>query len=97
MTSEDFYEDDEPVADIVEAFERGQKFETRPPGHGFNRYCDPFRRMAGTHLAAPRLARDGLALSTRAASRNAPMHMRVEQADDPSAASPGPDRRQDGG
>lgn len=50
---EDFYEDDEPVASIVEAFERGQKFETRPPQRGFNRYFDPFWGMAGAHLAAP--------------------------------------------
>lgn len=47
-------EDDEPVASIVEAFERGQKFETRPPQRGFNRYFDPFWGMAGAHLAAPR-------------------------------------------
>lgn len=29
---EDFYEDDEPVADVVAAFEGGEKFVTRPPG-----------------------------------------------------------------
>jgi len=50
---EDFYEDDEPVASVVEAFERGQKYETRRPDREFNRYFDPFRRMAGAYLAAP--------------------------------------------
>lgn len=29
--SADFYEEDEPIVGIVEAFERGPKFETRPP------------------------------------------------------------------
>lgn len=28
---DDFYEDDEPVEKIVEAFERGRKFVTGPP------------------------------------------------------------------
>jgi hypothetical protein len=27
----DFYEDDEPVAEVVAAFERGQQFRTAPP------------------------------------------------------------------
>ena len=46
---DDFYEDDEPAAKIIELFERGPMFQTRPPQRGFNRYFDPFRRAAGVY------------------------------------------------
>jgi len=50
---DDFYEGDEPVAKIVELFEHGPTFRTRPPDRGFNRYFDPIRRVAGAYLDAP--------------------------------------------
>jgi hypothetical protein len=50
---DDFCEDDESVAKIVELFEHGPTFQTRPPQRGFNRYFDPFKRMAGVYLDAP--------------------------------------------
>ena len=34
MGPTDFYEEDEPVESIVEAFERGEKHETEPPSAG---------------------------------------------------------------
>lgn len=36
MSDEDFYEDDEPVADVLAAFETGEKVETRAPMWGFD-------------------------------------------------------------
>lgn len=40
----DFYEDDEPIADIIAAREGGgEPFVTAPPRRGFNSYFDPFR------------------------------------------------------
>jgi hypothetical protein len=36
MDSDDFYEDDEPVEEIMAAFERGEKGVTAPPSHGVN-------------------------------------------------------------
>jgi hypothetical protein len=36
MDSDDFYEDDEPLEEIVAAFERGEKGLTAPPPRGFN-------------------------------------------------------------
>lgn len=39
--SNDFYEDDEPVGAIVEAFEHGEKLMTQEPCRGFTSYLDP--------------------------------------------------------
>lgn len=39
----DFYEDDEPIADIIAARDSGEPFVTAPPRRGFNSYFDPFR------------------------------------------------------
>ena len=36
MDRNDFYEDDEPVEEVLKAFERGQKHVTEPPALGFN-------------------------------------------------------------
>ncbi|MDP9443278.1 MAG: hypothetical protein M3P83_02575 [Actinomycetota bacterium] len=33
---DDFYEDDEPIEDIVDAFRRGEKGVTAPPAAGYN-------------------------------------------------------------
>lgn len=33
---DDFYEDDEPVADVLAAFDAGKKVETRKPVWGFD-------------------------------------------------------------
>lgn len=44
MSANDFYEDDEPVEDIVAAFERGEKRITQRPNRGFNEHIS----MPGT-------------------------------------------------
>lgn len=36
----DFYEEDEPVADVIAAFERGRKVLTRRPARGQTVYLD---------------------------------------------------------
>lgn len=36
MSDSDFYEDDEPVADVLAAFERGEKIVTRRNEWGFD-------------------------------------------------------------
>lgn len=36
MSDDDFYEDDEPVADVLAAFDAGEKVETRRPTWGFD-------------------------------------------------------------
>lgn len=36
-THGDFYEDDEPLEDLLAAFERGTKVETSYPEHGWGR------------------------------------------------------------
>jgi len=46
----DFYEDDEPIDDIVAARASGEPFVTGPPGRGFNRYFDPFRSYVAVML-----------------------------------------------
>lgn len=38
MSANDFYEEDEPVQDILQAFERGEKRVTRRPDRGFNEH-----------------------------------------------------------
>lgn len=36
MRDDDFYEDDEPVGDVLAAFEAGEKVVTEPPRWGFD-------------------------------------------------------------
>ena len=49
MHSNDFYEEDEPVEDVVAAFERGRKVLTRQPGRGQTVYLDSNgNEIAGT-------------------------------------------------
>ncbi|NEC92185.1 hypothetical protein [Streptomyces sp. SID12501] len=34
MSDDDFYEDDEPVTDVIRRFEEGEKHVTTPPSQG---------------------------------------------------------------
>ncbi|WP_239647524.1 hypothetical protein [Nocardiopsis baichengensis] len=36
MDGNDFYEEDEPLEEVLDAFERGEKHVTEPPALGFN-------------------------------------------------------------
>ena len=40
MDPNDFYEDDEPVEDVIAAFERGRKVLTAPPSRAQTIYLD---------------------------------------------------------
>jgi len=43
MADSDFYEEDEPVEEVVEAFERGEKFFTWP--HGTTTWTYPVGKL----------------------------------------------------
>lgn len=47
----DFYEDDEPLDDILAARESGEPFVTGPPSRGFTWFFDPFRSYVGVMLS----------------------------------------------
>ncbi|MEV7970698.1 hypothetical protein AB0O34_32620 [Sphaerisporangium sp. NPDC088356] len=42
MNADDFYEDDEPIEQVLAAFERGDKRLTRRPNRGFNEHLSLF-------------------------------------------------------
>lgn len=49
MSANDFYEDDEPVEQILAAFERGEKRQTKRPNRGFNEHLRlPGQLVSGT-------------------------------------------------
>jgi hypothetical protein len=36
--ADDFYEDDEPLEDVIRAFREGEKYSTEPPHQGMTMY-----------------------------------------------------------
>jgi hypothetical protein len=56
--ADDFYEDDEPLEDVVRAFQEGEKYVTEPPHQGMTMYfafgapATPWQPAAGNPPAS---------------------------------------------